>query len=318
MGFCRTCFGSSLAEKGGDSAVKLLLALFAATTLSGCRFWYKPVPVANAIGEAETVLAGDTVNVHRDGRFEVYGPSSEAVYDGYEQLNRAHRAFERYFGAPAPRLAVVLSTDSLVPMDSQAVHAFRERGFTLVQYVRPRSYKSPSRYGALGYGGVVWPIAPTAARAMLARFADAHVEADGAPIDERRLDRFPVWFRAAVIHLVGEAGVPANDMELVREKRNQLLPIPELLRLVRPSSADSLLDPSRRSDADEVTRLVAAQSSTVARYLVEREGPAVLGRLGRGYLAGRSLSEMLTEFRSAPRSLQELEQRWRAWIDAQE
>lgn len=297
--------------------MKLLLVVVTAAALSGCRFWYKPVPVANAIGEEKTVLAGDTVNVHRGTRFEVYGPNSEAVYDGYEQLNRAYRAFERMFETQAPRLALILSADSTKPLDSSVVKAFHDRGFMLVRYVRPRNFRSPSRYGALGYGGVLWPIAPTAARAMLAQFTEAHLDPDGTRSDSALLDRFPLWYRAAVIHLAGEAGVSANDLELVREKRQQLLPMPELLRLVRPSSADSTLDPSRQ-DTDEYTRIFAAQSSTVARYLVEREGPAVIGRLGKGYLAGRRLNEMIAEMRSAPRDLLELERRWKVWIDTRE
>lgn len=298
--------------------MKFLLVVVTAAALSGCRFWYKPVPVANAIGEEKTVLAGDTLNVHRGTRFEVYGPNSEAVYDGYEQLNRAYRAFERMFEAPAPRLALILSIDSTKSADSSVVKVFHDRGFTLVRYVRPRNFRSPSRYGALGYGGVLWPIAPTAARVLLAQFTDAHLDPDGARSDSALLDRFPLWYRAAVIHLAGEASVSANDLELVREKRQQLLPMTELLRLVRPSSADSTLDPTRLFDADEHTRIFAAQSSTIARYLVEREGPAVIGRLGVGYLAGRPLNEMIAEFRSAPRNLAELERRWKVWIDTRE
>src|SRR5436853_561200 len=94
-GFCRTCCDSWLEDDRGDDAMKLLLLLGAVATLSGCRFWYKPVPVANAIGEERTVLAKDSVNVHRESRFEVYGPNSEAVYDGYEQRNRVYRSLER-------------------------------------------------------------------------------------------------------------------------------------------------------------------------------------------------------------------------------
>jgi hypothetical protein len=90
----------------------------------------------------------------------------------------------------------------------------------------------------------------------------------------------------------------------------------ELLRLVRPASADSTLDPSRRGDTDDYTRLFAAQSTTVARFLVEREGAGVIGRLGRGYLAGRTLAEMIAELGSTPRSMPELERRWRLWIDS--
>jgi hypothetical protein len=298
--------------------VRLLMLLGAAATLTGCRFWYKPIPVANAIGEEETVLAADTVHVYRERRFEVYGPNPEAVYDGYEQLNRAYRAFERHFGGPPPRLAFVLFRDSVVHLDSATVRNFVQRGFRVVEYARPRSVRSRRRYGGINYGGVLWPIAPTAARELLARFAETHVQAESRLSDSARLDRFPVWYRAAVIHLVGEAGAFESDLEYVRDKRHQWWPFKDLLTLIRPATSDSLLDPSRGSEADDGTRIVAAQSSSLGRFLVEQEGAAVLGRIGRGYAAGRSLYEILREFKHAPRIVADLEQRWKAWIDTHE
>lgn len=293
----------------------LLLIAGVGTLMSGCKFWYKPVPVANAIGEEETVLSGDSVNVYRSSRFEVYGPNEEAVYDGYEQLNRAYRAFDRYFGAPAPRLAVVLSNDTTLPLDSATLRSFRERGYRVVRYMRHRSYRSPTRYGGLGYGGVIWPVAPTAARAMLARYAESQLDANGGRTDAETLELLPLWYRAAVIHLVGEAATSTIDLEYVREKRAVLLPLQHLLTLVRPASADSMLNPSRRNDADELTRIIAAQSSTFARYIAEREGMSVIGRIGRDYLKRRSLNEIIGDFRSSPKSVPELQRRWRAWID---
>lgn len=296
---------------------RLAALLFcAAATLGACRFWYKPVPVANAIGEERTVLAGDSINVYREPRFEIYGPTAEAVYDGYEQLNRASREFERSFGVEPPRLAFVLSNDTTKRFDPATLKSFADRGFRLIRYVRPRVFKSPTRYGALGYGGVVWPIAPTAARVMLADFAGAN-SVSGTK-EDASLERFPVWFRAAVIHLLGEAGAAASDLEYVRDRRASVLPFRELLTLVRPASGDSLLDPTRRAEADEMTRMIAAQASTVGRFLVEREGPAILGRLAREYLAGRSVSEILRALEHSPHTLAELEQRWRVWMETRE
>lgn len=293
------------------------LALAALLTLSGCRFWYKPEPVSGAIGEATVILAGDTVHVHRDPRFEIYGPDPEAVYDGYEQLNRAHRAFERHIAAPAPRLAFVLHRDSVVPLDAATARDIRDRGFTLVQYARPRSVRNRRRYSGMDYGGITWPIAPTAARVMLARFGDAQLGGGPRP-DSVVLEKFPLWYRAAILHLIGEAGVIDRDLELVREKRGHWMPLRELMVMVRSPAADSLLDPSRRSDSDETTQLLAAQATTLGRFLVEREGSAVLGRLARGYLAGRAVADMVREFRSAPRTIQDLERGWRSWVDLRE
>jgi hypothetical protein len=295
--------------------LKVLLAFCAAVVISGCHYWYKPVPVDNAIGEEMTVLAGDSVNVYHGDTFEVYGPSSEAVYDGYEQMNRAVRSFERHFGARAPKLAFILYRDSVETLDAETSRAFRDRGFTPVGYLRPRGPRMRRNYRVLDYGGVSWPIAPTAAREMLRLFSEAKAGTRGPSA----MDRYPVWYRAAVIHLVGDAGTIANDLEFVRETRAHWQPFKTLLTLVVPPSRDdSLLDPSRRNDADDLTRMVAAQSSTLGRFLAEREGPAVIGRIGAGYLAGRSLNEMIAEFHSAPRNVDELESRWKAWVETRE
>jgi hypothetical protein len=294
----------------------MLLAVGAA--LTGCRFWYKPVPVANAIGEEEVVVSGDTINVYRTPRFEVYGPNAEAVYDGYEQLNRASREFERYFGVEAPRLAVILSNDTTRALDSETLRSFRDRGFRVLRYVRPRSYRSPTRYGALGYGGVIWPVAPTAARAMLALYVAQQLDRKDGASDSALLESLPVWYRAAIIHLVGEAGSPSNDLEYVRDKRAQLLPLQHLLTLARPPAQDSTLDPSRRGDADELTRIIAAESSTFARFLAAREGMPVIGRIGRDYLKRRSIAEIIKDFRTAPTNVPELERRWRIWVDTRD
>lgn len=301
---------------------RILLFSLGVLALGGCRFWYKPVKVANAIGEEKAVLAGDTANVYTESRFEVYGPSAEAVYDGYEQLNRAYRSFERHFGVVPTKLAFVLQPDTIVSYAPAVARSFQDRGFVLVQYVRPRSYRNPTRYGALGYGGVIWPIAPTVARILLARFARAQLDGGGGggggDGDSSLLQRFPLWYRAAVMHLVGEGGLPAADLEFAREKLGHLMPLRDLLTLVRPAGADSVLDPSRRGEADESTRIIAAQASTFARFLVEREGPTVLGRIGRDYLANRPLNEILGKLRNAPTAIPELEQRWRYWLQTRE
>ena len=313
---CRTCCVNWWED--GD-LVKRRAMIAAALLLSagGCRFWYKPVPVANAIGETETVLGGDTVHVHRDDRFEIYGPNSEAVFDGYEQMNRAYRGFERHFHATPPKLAVVLFQDSVVPLDAATVKSFRDRGFLPLYYARPQSVRSRRRYGGLDYGGGTWPLAPTAARAMLARFADEQLR-DGPRPDSVVLDRFPFWFRAAFLHLLGESGAFERDLELVREKRTLWMPLKDLIVMVKPASADTLLDPSRRGEADELTQLHAAQATTVGRFLVEREGPAILGRLARGYLANRPIAEMLRETRAGTRTVADLDRSWQVWVATRE
>ena len=287
----------------------LFLVAFA---ISGCRYWYKPTPVANAIGDEKAVLAGDTMRVYREARFEVYGPDEQAVYDGYEQMNRAYRAFERLFGTEPPHLAVLLAKDTMLHVDSAVSRGFAARGFRFLRYVRPRP--EYQRYGSLAYGGILWPVAPTVGRLMLAHFALTQgVPADTTRADSAALARFPVWYRAAVMHLIGEGAV-SNDLEFLRDKRSDWLPMQELLTLVRSPADDRALDPSLRGDADDASRVIGAQSATVAQYLVEHDGASVMRRLAQGYLSGKSISEMLAELSATSHGTAELEQNWKVWV----
>jgi hypothetical protein len=296
--------------------VSRFAVLGAVAALAACGTFYRPVPVSNAIGEAKAVLAGDTVRVYREDRFEVYGPNAEAVYDGYEQLNRAVRMFERHFAVRAPELSVVMARDTTIQVDSASAREIRGHGYHLVHYIRPRWMRTRGSTRSLDYGGVMWPIAPTASRAMLARFADERLGGATRP-DTLVLDRFPLWYRAAVMHLFGDATF-GHDVEHLRENRGKWQPLRTVMTLVKASSADSLLDPSRRSEADEFTRTVAAQASTLGRYLAEKDGPAVIGRIGAGYLSGRSLGEMLREFQTAPKTIEEIEARWKDWLEGRD
>jgi hypothetical protein len=296
-------------KPGGRWGAALLVIAFA---VSGCKYWYKPVPVANAIGEEKAVLAGDTMRVYREARFELYGPDEQAVYDGYEQMNRAYRAFERLFGTEPPHLAVLLAKDTALAVDSATARAFAARGFRFLRYVRPKP--EYQRYGTQAYGGILWPVAPTVARLMLAHFAQTQdPQSGGSAPDSVALARFPVWYRAAVMHLIGESAV-SNDLEFLRDEKNSWMPLQELLTLVRSPAGDSALDPSRRGNADQTSRIIAAQAATVAQYLVEHEGAAVMRRLAQGYLAGRPLADMLGELSATARSVPQLEQNWKVWV----
>ena len=290
--------------------MKWSLFLFA-FTLGGCKYWYKPTPVANAIGEEKVVLGGDTMRVYRESRFEIYGPDEQAVYDGYEQMNRAYRGFEHLFGTEPPHLAVLLAKDTSLHLDSTVSRGFAAHGFRFLRYVRPKP--EYQRYGSLAYGGILWPVAPTVARLLLAHFAQTQTGGSGASSDSAALAMFPAWYRAAVMHLIGEDAI-SNDLEFLRDKRDAWLPMQELLTLARSPAEDGSLDPSLRGDVDEASRILGAQAATVAQYLIEHEGAGVMRRLAQGYLGHRSITEMLNDLSATARATAQLEQNWKVWV----
>lgn len=286
--------------------------LAAAVALGGCSYWYRPVPVRAAIGKERTALASDSFSVHRDARFEVYGPGSQAVFDAYEQLNRTYRAFDRYFSAPAPRLAVVLYPEWSKPGDSTAERVLRERGAVVLRFVRPLRASFRERVGDDGYEGSLWPVGPAAVRFLLASAA-----APDVPLDTTTLARLPAWYRSAVMSIVGESGTMPEDVQYMRENRGSRWTLDQLLALDRPTSADSALDPYRRDDADDHDRRFSSQSSAFMQFLIEREGVGTMAALGRGFAKGEAFALQASRFRVLPRTTTELEERWLAWLSAQ-
>lgn len=297
-------------------SARVLCIVALAAALDACRLWYRPIPIANAIGAERVLVASDSFSVHRDPRFEVYGPGSQAVFDAYEQLNRAYRAFDRHFGSPTPRLGVVLMETDGRP-DLAVERALRERGLVPLRYARPYRARMQERSGEAGYEGALWPVGPTSARALLASFAHVVDSAAPARFDTTTLARFPVWYRSAVMRLVGDAASLPYDVEYTRENRGSRLTIERLVGTERPPAADSTLDPSRRSDADDHDRRLASQASAFAQFLLEREGPDVLRRLGLGFARGQTFVEQAREFRVVPKDLPDLDERWMAWLAAQ-
>jgi len=288
------------------------VALLAASVwLAGCGLWYRPVPIRSAIGKERTAVAGDSFSVHRDPRFEVYGPGTQPVFDAYEQLKRTYRSYDRYFGGATPRLAVVLYPELGKPRES-AEQELRARGLVVLRFVRPLRASFRERVGDDGYEGSLWPVGPAASRLLLASFA-----APNAPHDSTALARLPVWYRSAVMTIIGDGSSFAYDIQFAKESRTPRGVLEEILFANRPTTADSLLEPRRRDDASDSDRRLSSLSSAFMQFLLEREGPAVMSTLARGFADGETVARMATRFRTPAASQAELEERWLAWLAAQ-
>jgi hypothetical protein len=285
-----------------------------AALVGGCHLWYKPVPIESAIGKERVFIAGDSFSVYRDPRFEIYGIGSQSVFDAYEQLNRTYRTFDRYFGAPVPRLAVVLSTSG-VRADQELDSLLRNRGLTPLRYARPKNSVLQERLGEPGYEGSLWPVAPYAARVLLVSTASPSTTPP-ARVDTTAIALFPAWFRAAIMHVIGDASSLPLDVAYTKESPGSRIPVERLMGWTRATAADSALDPYRRATATENDRMFAAQSSAFAQFLLDREGPDILLRLARGYAEKRSFASMAAELKTGP-TVAEMDERWLAWLTAQ-
>ena len=111
--------------------------------LDGCflkKYVYRPVLVANAIGDSTTTLAATKVHVYRTDEYEIYGPSTASVATAERQVDRAYREFAKHFGVQAPPMVIVVADSEFVISPSE-VGSFAKRRIHTFVYVRPRNLR---------------------------------------------------------------------------------------------------------------------------------------------------------------------------------
>jgi hypothetical protein len=60
--------------------------------------------------------------------------------------------------------------------------------------------------------------------------------------------------------------------------------------------------------------IVGAEGVALTLFLVEREGPRIVGRLADAFLAGRTARDVTSAARHIPQNDNELERAWRTWV----
>lgn len=285
--------------------------------LGGCflRKWvYRPVPVANAIGDSTTQLANTRVHAFNGEQYELYGPTAASVASAAPQINRAYREFAKHFGVEAPRIAVVLadSAFAIPPLDAGA---FAQRRLHTFVYVRPHNLRDIEGVPPDSREEEIWPIGARTARELLAAFVSSRRQAvpevetatHGA---DHHVDAFPLWFVDAVVALLSDAGAPDRVMEYMRDHLSDAPPLEQILAARSPNGrgADSVaMSRERRT-------LVGATGVAFILFAVEREGPRIVGRIADAFLSGGTARDALRDARRLPQSDRELDRMWRVWV----
>jgi hypothetical protein len=276
---------------------------------------YHAVPVANAIGDSTTMLAGTLVHVYKTDEYELYGPTVPSVVFSAPQLNRAYKEFAKHFGVQAPPMAVVLADTAFVLTQADA-DAFAKRRIHTFVYVRPHSLRDIEGMPPDLREEEIWPIAGRAAREMLAAFTDSHkhrtpeveVATHGPDV---HLETFPFWFVDAVAALLSDPGAPDRVMEYLRDHLEEAPPVADLLAMRGggpPPAGDSLLNPRERR------QVVGAAGVGLTLMAIEREGPRIVARLADAYLAGGTARDAFRNAAHLPHTDRELDASWRSWV----
>jgi hypothetical protein len=301
----------------GSRSLAVLALGLSSLLLSGCflRKWvYHPVPVANAIGDSTTQLAGTRVHVFNGEQYELYGPTTASVASAVPQINRAYREFAKHFGVEAPRIAVVLA-DSAFAISPLDAGAFAQRRLHTFVYVRPHNLRDIEGVPPDTREEEIWPIGARTARELLAAFVSSRRRGAAPEVEttthgpDHHVGGFPLWYVDAVVALLSDAGAPDRVMEYLRDHLSDAPPLEQILTMRSPNGgADSVaMSRDRRT-------LVGATGVAFILFAVEREGPRIVGRIGDSFLNGGTARDALHDAKRLAQTDRELDRMWRVWI----
>jgi hypothetical protein len=283
---------------------------------SGCflrKYLYHPVLVANAIGDSTTTLAGTRVHVYKTDEYEVYGPTAISVSTAERQIDRAYREFNKHFGTQAPPMAIVIADSSFAISPAEAGAFAKRRMYTFV-YMRPHVLRDLEGVTPDTPEDEIWPVAPRVARELLnayisqRRHLPPQVESAPHAADDR-IDPLPFWFADAVVAILGDPGAPDRIMESLRDHLGDAPPLATLLDMrPTPPGSDTV------GVSKEQRGIFGATGVGLTLFLVEREGPRIVGRLTDAFLAGSTARQTLAEARHVPQNDGDLERVWRTWV----
>lgn len=287
-------------------------------SVEGCflrKYVYRPVLVANAIGDSTTTLAATKLHVYRTDEFEIYGPTAISVSTAEHQISRAYREFVKHFGVQPPPMAIIVA-DSEFAISPTEAGTFAQRRMHTFVYVRPHNLRDIEGVAPDTPEDEIWPVSTRVARELFTGYISARrhlppeVEARSHTPDYH-LDPLPSWYVDAVVALLSDPGAPDRIMDWFRDRLADAPPLATLLDMhpPNPGTADTIATAPRERRA-----LISAEGVALTLFLVEREGPRVVGRLADAFLAGNTARDIVTQSRHVPQNDRDLERIWRTWV----
>jgi hypothetical protein len=305
------------ARAAGRAVVVTAVLVGLTTTIDGCflRKWvYRPVLVANAIGDSTTTLSGTRLHIYRSDDYEVYGPTATSVSIAAQQLDRAYREFAKNFGVQGPRMVAVIA-DSAFAIAPTDAGGFAKRRLHTFIYVRPHNLRDIEGVSPDMSEDEIWPVSARVARELLTAYVAARrhvtqeVETASHPSDYHS-DPLPLWYVDAVVAFLSDPGAPDRVMDYLRDHLGDVPPVATLLDMTPPAAGTvDTIGASR-----ERRTVVGAEGVGLALFLVEREGPRIIGRLADSFLAGGTARDVLRDAKHIPQNDRELERVWRSWV----
>lgn len=306
-------------------------AAFLALTLTACSVsMHRPAPSLQETGVPTLQIQADD--------YDLYTADPEEAADAADQLDYAAERFRELFGTDPRRIAVVLFEHPEHVQDYD-FDPIREQGLLGLPWLSDEALIAAARrvMGSMADRGSL----PTRALSHEAchMYLIAHVSAELgyddpnerlAALDESSYGdpRMPDWFDEAVAVLCEPDEMRADRRAAMRGGLEMRTPLADFFALEHPSQhatpagAPREEERQRRGPRITITRgnaggpdLFYPQALSVAEFLIDREGPEIIGWLADVFTQGDAMEAMLAEVENLPDDVEALEAEWLRWME---
>lgn len=210
-------------------------------------------------------------------------------------------------------MAIVIADSSFAISPAEA-GAFAKRRIHTFVYVRPHVLRDLEGVAPDTPEDEIWPVAPRVARELLSayvterRHLPQQVEYTPHTADDH-IDPLPFWFADAVVALLGDPGAPDRIMDYLRDHLADAPPLPTLVDMKASTEGSDTVGVSK-----DQRSILGATGVGLTLFLVEREGPRIVGRLTDAFLAGSTARQAISDARHVPQNDADLGRVWRTWV----
>jgi len=271
----------------------------------------------------------------RTDEYAIYAWSSEELEKARPEIAYAAERFRALFGAPPPRIAVVLfdTRERMIGFDFDSLG---QEGLRYLPWLPPAPGAAPA--GGIGLRGLE-PLSHEAGHVFLMAYADrklglATPSGRGDPTSRYGHPALPDWFDEAIATLSESPEIQALRRERLAGAIDDRIPLAELVAMEHPVAAGlrEIIESARSqaraegreagvvrlqmpAESRQQSVLFYAEALMLGEFLAERGGPAFLARVADGLLEGRSLETIVGEAGILPPDLGEIERAWLDWLE---
>ena len=266
--------------------------------------------------------------------YEIHAPTKNDLATAKEDMDFAVQNFKKYFGADPPKIAVVIVNS---PAETAKIQTgpFAKRNLRVLPFLSEAYFKSISIRGKI--------LSHEACHMYFVSYVDKKMrDKNIKPDATRRVSSSghpatPDWFDETVASLCETTSLQNSRLKSLQSNLDKAFSLKELFSMENPNvaagkralaeynasrkmsgtgSPSVLTRRSRRPRGGfNKTSMFYSQSLYFSKFLTEKKGPLIVGKVAEGLIVGKNMKVILANIGILKSDLADLKKEWKTWVE---